>query len=80
MPIPPHFNDPEHWRRRAEETRVFAEQMNDETAKKLMLRIADDYEELAARAAVRLYNWTLGPVVIAFFLLWLAADFGLPQQ
>jgi hypothetical protein len=40
-----------------------------------MLRIAGDYEELAARAAPRLYNWTLGPLVIAFFLLWLATDF-----
>jgi hypothetical protein len=33
MPDVPHFNDPEHWQLRAEESRVMAEQMNDETAK-----------------------------------------------
>jgi hypothetical protein len=48
-----HFNDPEHWRRRAEESRVLAEQMNDEKAKKIMLGIAEDYEKLAVRAAKR---------------------------
>jgi hypothetical protein len=75
MPDAPYFNDPEHWRRRAEESRVLAEQMNDETSKQMMLRIADDYDRLAIRAARRLYNMTLGPLVIAFFLLWLATDF-----
>jgi hypothetical protein len=50
----PHFNDPEHWRRRAEESRVLAEQINDETSKQMMLRIADDYDRLAVRAAMRL--------------------------
>ena len=44
----PHFNDPDHWRHRAEETRILAQQMSDETAKKLMLKIADDCETLAA--------------------------------
>ena len=53
MPDVSHINDPEHWRRRAEESRVLAEQMNDETAKQVMLRIADDYVELAVRAAIR---------------------------
>jgi len=48
-----HFNDPEHWRRRAEESRVLAEMMNDEKAKKIMLGIAEDYEKLATRAAKR---------------------------
>jgi hypothetical protein len=54
MPDAPHFNDPEHWRQRAEEARVLAEQMNDETSKQMMLRIADDYDKLAVRAAMRL--------------------------
>jgi len=31
-------------------------------------------EELAARATTRLYNWTIAPLVIVFFLLWLATD------
>ena len=47
MPIAAHFNDPEL------EARVLAEQMRDETTKKLMLGIADDYDELAVRAAKR---------------------------
>jgi hypothetical protein len=75
MPDVPHFNNPEHWRRRAEESRVLAEQMNDETAKQVMLRIADDYEKLATRAAARVYRLTVGPVAIAFFLLWMAMDY-----
>ena len=53
MPIAPHLNDPEHWRRRAEEARVLAEQVTNETAKKMMLKIADDYDKLAVRAAIR---------------------------
>jgi hypothetical protein len=54
MLIAPHLNDPEHWHRRAEEVRLLAEQMNTERTKKEMLKIADDYDELAVRAAVRL--------------------------
>ena len=46
----PHFNDPEHWQLRAEESRVMAEQMNVETAKQIMLRIADDYEGITCQA------------------------------
>ena len=52
MPIPPHFDDPKHWRQRAEEVRVLAEQMNTERTRKLMLKIADDYDDLAVRAAI----------------------------
>jgi len=66
---------PRTLRQRAEGSHVLAEQMNDEPSKKIMLRIADDYGQLATRAATRLYNMTLGPLVIAFFLLWLATDF-----
>jgi hypothetical protein len=50
----PHFDEPKHRQQRAEETRVLAEQMNDETAKGMMLRIADDYDKLAESASVRL--------------------------
>ena len=53
MPIAPHYNDLEHWRQRAEEARVLAEQTSNERAKKTMLTIADDYDELAVRAVMR---------------------------
>src|SRR5215831_5972866 len=43
------INDPEHWRRRAEEARTIAEQMSDSPSKEAMLRIAKDYERLAER-------------------------------
>ena len=54
------FNDPKRWRRRAQKARVLAEQMKDETSKKLMLRIADDYDEIAIRAAERTKDETKG--------------------
>jgi hypothetical protein len=40
-------NDPEHWRRRAEEARALAVQMTDMHTKATMLAIAQDYEKLA---------------------------------
>ena len=60
MLIPPHFNDPEHWHQRAEEVRVLAEQTTDQTTKKLMLWIADDCDDLAARAVKRSIDETKG--------------------
>jgi hypothetical protein len=39
--------DPEHWRNRAEEARILANEMNDSKTKDAMLRIADEYEHLA---------------------------------
>ena len=53
MPVAPHFNNADHWRQRAEETRILAEQMSDEAEKKTMLGIAADYDKLAVRAAQR---------------------------
>jgi hypothetical protein len=50
----PHFDDPDHWYQRAEQSRALAEQMQDEVAKKTMLGIAADYEKLAVRASLRL--------------------------
>ena len=54
MPIAPqYFNGPEQWHQRAEEARVLAEQTSNERTKKLMLRIADDYDDLVVNAATR---------------------------
>jgi hypothetical protein len=47
-------SDPQHWRRRAEETRTLADQLTDAEAKRKMLKIAEDYETLAIRAQQRL--------------------------
>ena len=48
------FNDPGHWLQRAKEMRTLSEGVGDDTAKQKMLRVAEDYEELAERAEARL--------------------------
>jgi hypothetical protein len=52
------INDPKHWRGRAEEARAVADELIDPEARRMMLRIADDYEELASRAEERLQRNT----------------------
>jgi len=50
--IPSPF-DATHWRSRAEEARIIAEQMRDAASRSSMLRIANEYDEMARRASVR---------------------------
>jgi hypothetical protein len=47
------MDDPKHWIRRAEEIRVLAAKMTDIESKRMLLKIADDYEKVAARAEQR---------------------------
>ena len=47
------FFNPCHWLHRAEEMRALADDMKDDTAKKSLLRLAEEYEKLAKRAEVR---------------------------
>lgn len=48
------LKNPGHWKARAEEARTLADEMADETAKQMMLGIAEDYEVLAEHADRRL--------------------------
>jgi hypothetical protein len=54
--VVPHtiLDNPKHWQERAEEARSIAEQLSDPESKRMMLRIAEDYERLAAHAARRM--------------------------
>lgn len=51
--MPALWNDPEHWRSRAEEARATADQMHDLESRRVMLGIAEGYDKLAARAESR---------------------------
>ena len=50
----PFPDDPQHWRLRAEEARACAELIGDPKSKSALLEIADQYEQVAARAEERM--------------------------
>jgi hypothetical protein len=52
--MPLKFGTPEHWRKRAEEARTMAQQIEDPDAKRGMLEIAANYEKIAALAELKL--------------------------
>jgi hypothetical protein len=45
------IDDPEYWRKRAEEARTIAERMTNAHTKSLMLSVAESYEMIAKWAA-----------------------------
>lgn len=47
------YDDPGHWRQRAQQMRFLATGMSDAKSKKIMLEIAKAYDRLAARAEIR---------------------------
>ena len=53
MPRRGGIHDPKHWYDRAAEMRALAESFEDAETRKLMLQLADDYDKLADRAALR---------------------------
>jgi hypothetical protein len=61
MPQAHYINDPGHWRDRAEEMRALAQDVQDEMARQTMLRLAQDYDRLAARGAALGRKRALGP-------------------
>ena len=52
--IPSEVGSPEHWRKRAKESRAIADQIGDSDAKAKMLAVAESYEKMATRAEARM--------------------------
>jgi hypothetical protein len=59
MPAPS-FNDPAHWLKRAKEMRALADGIADPKAKERMIRIAEEYEQLAKQSEVRRFGGISG--------------------
>jgi hypothetical protein len=51
--MPTLLNNPLHWRLRADEARLLASQLEDPEAKAAILKITEEYEQLAARSVDR---------------------------
>ena len=48
------LNNPAHWHLRAQEARLLASRLEDPEAKAAIIKIAEEYERLAVRAAKRM--------------------------
>jgi hypothetical protein len=48
------INDPNHWHKRAEETRELAERVSDNAARKRLLELATEFKRIALRLEDRL--------------------------
>jgi hypothetical protein len=44
-----HLSDPKHWRDRAAQMRALSDWMKDDETKATMLKLADEYDQLAER-------------------------------
>jgi hypothetical protein len=51
--MPSLLNNSEHWKQRAQDARKLAEGIHDPDARETLLKIAEEYERLAQRAANR---------------------------
>ena len=65
------INNPEHWRKRAEEICLLADEISDENIKQTMLRIVADYDRLSQRAEQRAHG---------FRPAWSGETFGLSNE
>jgi hypothetical protein len=52
MHIAPQFDDPGYWVRRAKKARAHAKRMRNERHKKMILEIANEYDDAAAKAVL----------------------------
>jgi hypothetical protein len=50
---PNRLNDPQHWRDKATEARIKADEMKDSVARQTMQNVVDNYEGLATQAEAR---------------------------
>jgi hypothetical protein len=64
--MPSSYNDPTHWRDRAEQMRALAEQVKGGVSKHMMRWIAEDYERLARWAEQRARGYPPNQVTSAY--------------
>ncbi len=54
----PSLQDPDHWRRRAQESRELAENFTEPELKRAMLDVARAYDQMAAKIARQRVGWS----------------------